>query len=326
MSSRFPFTSYPTGWFRVAAGHDLPVGAVHALRYFGRDLVLFRTEDGRANLLDAHCPHLGTHLGHGGTVVGNALQCPFHGWRFSGAGACVLIPYADKIPSSARCSAWPIEEVNGQILTWHDPAGRAPAWRVPEMPEYTSPEWTPFRDGARWVIRTHVQELGENGVDNAHFAFLHRQQTERMRTEALELNGPQLTHRTFHHYRLFRLAKLFAHDVSGPLDTTLYGLGCVVNRTCVDARIKLHYTFVFYLTPVDEEHTEVSSMLAMRKLPVPFVTSLLLRKGILEGKRTIDQDVPIWENKRYRERPILCEGDGPIMQYRKWAAQFYALR
>jgi hypothetical protein len=67
-------------------------------------------------------------------------------------------------------------------------------------------------------------------------------------------------------------------------------------------------------------------MLAMRKLPVPFVTSLLLRKGILEGKRTIDQDVPIWENKRYRERPILCEGDGPIMQYRKWAAQFYALR
>ena len=142
----------------------------------------------------------------------------------------------------------------------------------------------------------------------------------------LELNGPQLTHRTFHHYRLFRLAKLFAHDVSGPLDTTLYGLGCVVNRTCVDARIKLHYTFAFYFTPVDEEHAEVSSMLAMRKLPVPFVTSLLLRKGILEGKRTIDQDVPIWENKRYRERPILCEGDGPIMQYRKWAAQFYALR
>lgn len=324
MPSRFPFTSYPTGWFRIAASREVPVGAVRPLRYFGRDLVLFRTADGQANLLDAHCPHLGTHMGHGGQVIGNTLQCPFHGWRFSGNGACALIPYAHKIPVTARSNAWPVEEVNGQILTWHDPAGRAAAWRVPEMPEYRSPDWTPFRKGSRWVIRTHVQELAENGVDNAHFPFLHSQQTERMRTEALELNGPQLTHRTFHHYRLFGLAKFFVDDVSGPLDTTLHGLGCVVNRTCVDARIKLHYTFAFYFTPIDEEHTEVSSMLAMRKLSVPFANSILLRKGIVEGKRTIDQDVPIWENKRYRERPTLCEGDGPIMQYRKWAAQFYA--
>ena len=30
------------------------------------------------------------------------------------------------------------------------------------------------------------------------------------------------------------------------------------------------------------------------------------------------QDVPIWENKIYRERPILTKVDGLVTQYRRW--------
>jgi hypothetical protein len=36
------------------------------------------------------------------------------------------------------------------------------------------------------------------------------------------------------------------------------------------------------------------------------------------------QDVPIWENKMYRERPPLTHVDGPIVQYRRWFRQFYS--
>lgn len=325
MPSRFPFTSFPTGWFRIAASRDLPIGKVQALRYFGRDLVLFRTEDGKPNLLDAHCPHVGAHLGHGGKVRGNTIQCPFHGWRIGGDGACVAIPYNEKIPAAARTRSWPVHEVNGQIMAYYDPSGREPKWRIPEFPEHSSSEWTAFGKGDRWVIRTHVQELGENGVDNAHFPFLHNQQTKRMRTEAVEVDGHMFVHRTFQYYNVFGVAKLLVPEVSGPLDVTLYGLGCAVNRTCVDAKLKLFYTFAFYFTPVDEEHTEVNSMLAMRRMSMPFANTILIRKAVREGRRTIDQDIPIWENKMYRERPGLCEGDGPIMQYRRWAAQFYAV-
>ena len=58
---RYPFPAYPNGWFRVAYSADLAVGDLRALHYFGRDLVLFRGEDGRAHVLDAHCAHLGAH-------------------------------------------------------------------------------------------------------------------------------------------------------------------------------------------------------------------------------------------------------------------------
>jgi hypothetical protein len=48
------------------------------------------------------------------------------------------------------------------------------------------------------------------------------------------------------------------------------------------------------------------------------------RAFIEEVTRQYTQDIPIWENKRFLERPVLCEGDGPIGVIRKYYAQFYA--
>ena len=62
MKSRFPFTSFPNGWYRLAYSDELRPGQVKPLHYFDKDLVLFRTENGKAYVLDAHCPHLGAHL------------------------------------------------------------------------------------------------------------------------------------------------------------------------------------------------------------------------------------------------------------------------
>ena len=63
----------------------------------GLSLAVFRDDNGVPHVLDAYCPHLGADLGAGGQVVGECLQCPFHGWEFSGTdGQCVKIPYANK--------------------------------------------------------------------------------------------------------------------------------------------------------------------------------------------------------------------------------------
>ena len=93
---RSPFP-VPFGWFVVAWSNELAVGEVKPLEYWGEQLVVWRAEDGTPSVNDAFCPHLGAHFAFGGSVHGNDLACPFHGWRFNSAGENTLIPYSERI-------------------------------------------------------------------------------------------------------------------------------------------------------------------------------------------------------------------------------------
>jgi 3-Ketosteroid 9alpha-hydroxylase C-terminal domain len=39
--------------------------------------------------------------------------------------------------------------------------------------------------------------------------------------------------------------------------------------------------------------------------------------------KQIEQDIPIWEHKLYRNRPQLAPGESGIMAFRTWAKQYY---
>src|SRR5262245_18862467 len=142
LPSRFPFSPYPIGWYRVAWSADVRPGDVKPLCHFGVDLVLFRGAGGAPHVLDAHCPHVGAHLGYGGCVVDDTIQCPFHGWRMNGNGNCVIVPYADKVPPRAQVQSWPVREVNGAILVHYHPERAAPAWEPAVFDATDHPEWT----------------------------------------------------------------------------------------------------------------------------------------------------------------------------------------
>ena len=73
---------FPMGWFSVARANELSIGGVKRVVAFDRELALYRTESGVPVVQDAFCPHLGAHLGVDGRVVGERIQCPFHGWEF----------------------------------------------------------------------------------------------------------------------------------------------------------------------------------------------------------------------------------------------------
>ena len=63
----------------------------------GLNLAVFRGEDGLAHVVDSYCPHMGANLAVGGRVVGDCIECPFHGWQFRGSdGKCTKIPYSEK--------------------------------------------------------------------------------------------------------------------------------------------------------------------------------------------------------------------------------------
>lgn len=323
LPSRFPFSATPMGWYRMAASADLAPGQHKTLHYFGQDMILFRSESGQARLLEAHCPHLGAHLGKGGKVEGEAMVCPFHGWRIHGEGHVATVPYSEHKPPRVCVRTWPLREVNGLIMAWVHPEGEAPRWEPEQLPEATDPEWTGFQPVQRWTIRTHVQEICENGADNAHFTWLHGQQTQGMQTNAVDVDGHIFVHRTWQDYNLFGIMKLLVDKVEGPLDVAFHGMGFIVNRAVVHAKVDLHYTFAFFPVPVDDGVIELHAMLSMKRLPNRLATWALWRKAAAEGGVTIDQDVPIWESKLWRERPVLVPEDGPVAAFRRWTRQFY---
>ena len=162
----------PKGWYKVADSFDVPVGRIVSAQLASHDLVVFRTNTGCATVTDAYCPHLGAHLNAGGQIVGNCIECPFHGWRFQDTdGKCVHMPHSDK-KCAVALRLWPSREANKQILVWYtpEPAG-APEWE----PSVIDPwDLAQLCGKAEHLVSCRLQDIPENGADIQHLHVLHR--------------------------------------------------------------------------------------------------------------------------------------------------------
>lgn len=313
---RFPFTSFPSGWFVVATSEELVAGEILKLRYFGRDLVAFRGDDGEARVVDAYCPHLGAHLGHGGTVEGNCIRCPFHGWKFDGEGRCVEVPYAERIPPKAAIDAWVVREQDGLIHVFHGRPGEQPF----ELPALETEGWTEARMIHWRNLATHPQEVFENTVDITHIGPVHDGRGARLMHKP-EREGPKL---------LINLEFDAPGDIVGMpeqlndvhLEVTLRGLGWVVVHTHV-RNVDIRARQRLYATPVDEDHIDIRGLVHVREQDDPTFTEELHELFYRAYCEDFAKDFPIWENKRYLTRPLLAKGDGPVGIYRRWCRQFY---
>lgn len=272
---------------------------------------MFRGEDGVARVLDAYCAHLGAHLGVGGTVVGSTLRCPFHGWCYDGSGACVEIPYAKRIPPRAKQRAWPVVEKNGLIMVWHDTEGRPPAFELPDLAEYGSDDWTEYKR-LRWNIKSHNQEMAENSVDRAHFRYVHG--TLDVPESKAEIRGSELL--------VDSKAKMRTPqgDMDGRISSHSWGFGFATTRFSGIVETLL----VASVTPIDVEDLDVRFSFTVKKIGNADVTRGVGKALIRDIEKQMGEDKPIWENKVYMPRPILCDGDGPITLFRKWCEQFYS--
>jgi 3-ketosteroid 9alpha-monooxygenase subunit A len=310
--SRFPFPRYPNGWFQVAYSDELDKGGVVPLEYFGRQLVLFRGESGQATVLDAFCPHLGAHLGHGGKVEGDCIRCPFHAWKFESSGACVEIPYSKiKIPAKAKIDRWHVREVNGLVMVWHHAEGAPPSWEVPVVPEHGNEEWTTY-EKRRWKIKTHNQEMAENAVDSAHFLYVHG-------TAGQPSTKADSQDHVLHVVSETQM-KTPMGKVGGSVEVHAYGFGFTLTRF----RGIVETLLVSSATTIDEDYVDMRFSFMVKKLPTKDVTTTVGAAFIREVTRQLEQDIPIWENKTYKSPPLVVDGDGPIGVFRRWTKQFYS--
>ncbi len=320
MSERFPMPM-PFGWFCIAYSDELEIGEVRNIHYFDRDMVLFRTESGKVGLSDPACPHLGAHLGHGGKVKGESIRCPFHHWQYDTRGVITDIPYASRIPpkwEGKPClKTYPVCELNEVIWAWYHPQDLPPDHEVIELDEVNDPTWTE-RARYQWTFDSCPQEIAENGVDVAHFKYVHRM--EAVPEGETHYDG---------HIRRSRVSGERTTKGEDGADAQVEAIVEVVQNGAGQKWVRfsgfMEYLLQVLVTPVNDEAVDVRFVYLHQPHAEGSFEHQALQAAIenTNGQRGLEGDIPIWHNKFHLSNPVLCDGDGPIMRFRKYFAQFY---
>jgi 3-ketosteroid 9alpha-monooxygenase subunit A len=304
-------TEYAKGWYLISWSTDLEPSGVKPLRYFGKNYVLFRGEDGTATLLDAHCPHLGAHLGYGGRVEGNDIICPFHAWRFGASGRCTEVPYASRIPPRAAVNAYRVQEHSGMIIAYFGPDDSEPDYEVPPIEEMDSPAWTALEQ-AHIEIATQSREVIENIADLAHFMPVHNTLIDDFK---VIIDGPRATQHSVGR----------GHNLKGepiPVVSVATYHGPSIQFT----RLEWAYDMVLINAhiPIEENRLLLRFGVILKSGEGVTLPPEVIEAHVAAARNGYFQDVAIWEHKRWRDQPLFADGDGPIGEVRKWYTSFFS--
>ena len=317
-------TRFARGWHCLGLTRDFGDGTPHAVNAFGQKLVVFRSADGRINVLDGYCRHMGGDLSQG-EVKGNEIACPFHDWRWGGDGRCKSVPYSKRVPRLARTATWTTLEQDGMLFVWNDPERNPPPpdVTIPRIEGATSDEWTDWH----WyttVVNTNCREIIDNVVDMAHFFYIH---------------GSMPTH--FKNIFEGHVATQYMNSGSRPDIPDPEGSPRMLGTTSVASYFGP--SFMIDDLTYHFEHEDQKTVLLNCHSPID-ANSFVLQYGIIVKKSEhlpeeaamqtavalgdwvkvgFEQDVQIWKNKARIDNPLLVEEDGPVYQLRRWYEQFY---
>lgn len=156
-------------WYVAAQADEItrtPLGRI----LLNEPVVMFRTEDGTAVALEDRCCHRRAPL-HKGKLVGDTLECGYHGFTFDRTGACVRIPGQDRVPPRIGVRAYPMVEKHAYLWIWMGERKKADAALIPDFSRSADPGWTTVR--SRLPIEANYLLMVENLIDLSHVGFVH---------------------------------------------------------------------------------------------------------------------------------------------------------
>jgi len=348
MRRQFFQPGFPNGWHCVCNTTDLENGRVKSISALGSYMVAFRGEDGSVGVLDAFCPHMGAHLGTGGTVVGNLLRCPFHGWSFDAQGHCKHVPYREakrELPESTHTKAYVVRVILERVFIWFDGEGRPPQWEL----ECHKQVEAGLEDGSYYFghMRTaefdmHCCEMHMNSADPYHFKTLHApfplpvldkfltgehsidQVYGTGKVNGVMVDRKELCSITETTSGLFLFGKPnlpvpFSAAASSQVQAGVTFEGPTIVHFDIQTPFGL-VRQIKTLLPIEpfKQYVEIR-WYAERSVP-RFI--LMFLSAI--GAHALDQDRAVWENKIWRKKPALVKGDGPFLDFYNWYDQFYS--
>jgi len=161
----------PKQWYVVMDSTQVRDRLVGVVR-MGEKLVFWRDSSGKVSCFRDKCAHRGVQLSKG-KVIGDHIQCPFHGLEYESSGMVTVIPANGKntpVPDRFQVLNYPTYEAHSLIWIW---------WGV-NPPEDLQPPlfFTDIDDSLSYsriydYWNAHYSRVIENQLDAAHLPFVH---------------------------------------------------------------------------------------------------------------------------------------------------------
>lgn len=307
----------PNHWYGVARCtevKDNPLGVT----LWERSIVLYRDRQGQIQALADRCPHRYVKLSRG-QVVGDELECVYHGWRVNAQGECTDVPYLEdnqKLPP-CRVRTYPVREQDGFI--WVFPGDPDRAAQIPLM---GLPEWDHLNyiaSVATIECECHFSYLIENLMDMYH-GRLHQDYQAwadpKLQTLHQDDDRVDALYEAQSYYRIDKIWSI--SQLFFPQLRRLHPEPLTVSYVYPNWASTLGNDFKIYclFCPIDATHTRaylihftsLNAFHRLHKLPVAFrrfVKNSLFgsAKKLLEG--LVEQDVAMLEDEQnaYRQHP-----------------------
>jgi phenylpropionate dioxygenase-like ring-hydroxylating dioxygenase large terminal subunit len=308
-------------WYVIVRSKELKKDKVLGVLRMGERMVLWRDSRGDPVCQADQCPHRGVALSIG-CLMGDTIQCPFHGFEYDRDGRCTYVPAngrAAELPKALQVATYPAREAHGYIYIWWG----EPREEYPPLPWFDDLDGTFTTSDYSDLWNVQYSRAIENQLDVFHLPFVHA--TTIGRGNRTVADGPLTTvdEKSLEIWVYNRLddGKTTARRASELGQPTrppflIFKFPHLwMNRISEDMRITV------FFTPVDDENTIMYLRYYQRfvKLPllrelVAFIINLSSIVILNQDKRVVLTQRPKKSGLRIGEK--LIPADKPIIEYR----------
>lgn len=174
-----PNEKYDLAWYVVAETRELDDNELHKVTVWGKDYVIWKTSDNKYKALEDICPHRGVELSRG-CIIDDEVQCPYHGFQYSGTGNLTKVPGMNFQPSPIyNAKQFTIVDKYGWLfLNTYEVPWNLPESRIDDLTSniFLEPEAT---DSNMSVVllnkdfNAYGRIVSENSLDVMHIGYVH---------------------------------------------------------------------------------------------------------------------------------------------------------
>jgi phenylpropionate dioxygenase-like ring-hydroxylating dioxygenase large terminal subunit len=315
----------PNQWYAILESNEIKKGKLIGVTRMGEKMVAWRDSKGELSVMSDKCPHRGAALSVG-KLIGDCIQCPFHGFEYNKSGVCIVVPAngrGSEPPKALKAHSYPVMEAHGFVYIWWGESRET----YPPIPWFESigeeMVYTTIKD--HWA--NHYARAIENQLDVVHLPFIHHNTIGRGNRTLV--NGPIAREES--HWPGDHLINLWVYNEqdNGQKPKKPSEMPEPERRPFLQFRfgnlwqnwIADSLRVVLAFTPIDDENT----MMYLRyyhTVRVPVLRQLYGWLGSLGNLIIERQDRRVVITQR-PPRPdlgigeILIQGDSPIVLYRK---------